>query len=79
MVASDGATCASVATLESASLVLRETAPDAGVLAGLQSPSQAGLYDLAATADHLGFFDLQKGRAGVPDGEEQLRVFLETG
>ena len=63
---------AGVAALEGAALVLGEAAPDAGVLTGLQRPREAGLDDLAATADRLGLLDLDQRRAGVPDREEQL-------
>ena len=60
---SAGAASASVAALESATLVLGQAAPDAGVLTGLQRPLQAGVDDLAASADRLGLFDLRAGRA----------------
>lgn len=64
------------AALHGAALVLAETTPDAGVLAGLERPLQALLHDGAATADGLGFLDLQQRRTGVADGEEELGVFL---
>src|SRR6478735_1344654 len=69
---------ASGAALHCAALVLAEATPDAGVLAGLERPLQALLHDGAATADGLGFLDLQQRRTGVADGEEQLGVFLTT-
>ncbi|MGY3679845.1 two-component sensor histidine kinase/PAS domain-containing protein [Streptomyces sp. TE33382] len=69
---------ASGAALHRAALVLAEATPDAGVLAGLKRPLQALLHDGAATADGLGFLDLQQRRTGVADGEEQLGVFLTT-
>src|SRR5689334_9147108 len=69
---------ASGAALHGAALVLAETAPDAGVLTGLERPLQALLHDGAAAADGLGFLDLQQRRTGVADGEEQLGVFLTT-
>src|SRR5699024_1552954 len=43
-----------------------------------QGPLQAGLDDLAAAADPLGLFDLKQGRTSVPDGEEQLRILVQT-
>src|SRR5690349_6907739 len=67
---------ASGAALHGAALVLAETAPDAGVLTGLERPLQALLHDGAAAADGLGFLDLQQRRTGVADGEEEFRVFL---
>ena len=48
------------------------------VLPGLERPREALLADLAAPAHLLGLFDLENGRPGVADGEEQLRVFVET-
>src|SRR5690606_19390932 len=68
-----------VATLERATLVLGQTAPHAGVLAALERPAQAGFTDVAATADRFGLLDLEQRGAGVPDGEEQLRVLVATG
>ena len=44
-------------------------APDAGVLAGLERPRQAGVDDLAATADGLGLLDLQQGGPVLPIGK----------
>src|SRR5471032_3497608 len=76
---SAGSTSPSVAALESASLVLRQPAPDAGVLTGLQRPFQAGVDYLAATADRFGLVDLRKGGTRVPDREEQLRVLVQAG
>src|SRR5699024_6786999 len=77
-VVSAGAAGAGCAALERAALVLAHPAPDAGVLAGLEGPLQAGLDDLAAAADPLGLLDLEQGRTGVPDGEEQLRILVQT-
>ena len=65
-----------VAALERAPFVLRESAPDAGVLAALQCPGQALLDHGAAAADRLGLLDLQQRGSGVPDREEQLRVLV---
>src|SRR3954451_21950273 len=77
--ASDGSTGPGVATLEGASLVLGKATPDAGVLSGLQRPLQAGVHDRAPAADGLGLLDLQQGRAGVADREEQLGILVEAG
>src|SRR5690606_26769841 len=51
---SAGAAGAGLAALERAALVLGESAPDAGILAGLEGPLETGVDDLAATADLLG-------------------------
>jgi len=75
---SAGATLAGRAALERAALVLGQTAPDARVLTGLDGPLEARVDDRAAAADSLGLVDLQQRRAGVPDGEEQLGVLVET-
>src|SRR5690349_23183894 len=48
------------------------------VLAGLEGPGQALLAHLAATAHLLGLLDLEDGRTGVADREEQLRVLVEA-
>src|SRR5450631_1205912 len=76
---SAGATGPGIATFEGASFVLGQSAPDSGVLAGLDGPFQAGLNDLTASADGFGFLYLEERRAGVPDGEEQLRVLVQAG
>src|SRR3954454_9700912 len=60
----------SVAALERTSLVLGQPTPDAGVLAGLQRPLQAGVDNLAASTDRFGLVDLRQGGPGVPDREE---------
>ena len=70
--------CAGVAALESATLVLAQTAPDTVVLAGFQSPRQALLTHVAASAHLLGLLDLHDRRPGVTDGEEQFRVLVEA-
>ena len=69
---------AGVAALESAALVLAETAPDPMILAGLEGPLQALLAHVAASADLLGLLDLEDGRTGVADREEQFRVLVEA-
>src|SRR5450759_343051 len=73
------ATGPGIATFEGAPFVLGQSAPDSGVLAGLDSPFQAGLNDLTATAYGLGFFYLEKRGAGVPNREEQLGVLVQAG
>src|SRR5450631_2468646 len=75
---SAGATGARIAAFEGTAFVFGKSAPDSGVLAGLDCPFQAGLNDLAATADGFCVFDLEKSRAGVPDREEHLRVLVEA-
>src|SRR6478672_7606975 len=64
--------------LERAALVLAQAAPDAVVLTRLQRPGKALLAHVAATAHLLGLLDLEDGRAGVADGEEQLWVLVEA-
>jgi hypothetical protein len=67
------------ATLDGAPLFFAHPAPDAGVLTGLEGPLQALVGHGAPPADGLGLLDLQKRRAGRPDREEQLRVFIAAG
>src|SRR3712207_9456546 len=55
---------AGLTPLEGAPLVLREPAPDAGVLPRAQCPVQARLGDGAAAAHTLGLLDLHEGGAG---------------
>src|SRR5665647_650910 len=74
-----GASVAGVAALESASFILRQTAPHTSILTRLDGPLQAGLNDLAATAYGLRLFNLEESGASVPDREEQLRIFFQTG
>jgi hypothetical protein len=73
---SAGATGPGVSAFEGAAFVLGQSAPDSGVPAELGCPYQAGLNDLTATADDFCVFYLEKGGAGVPDREEELRVFV---
>ena len=77
---SDGGadTGASVAALQRTTLVLAQSTPHAVVLTGLKGPLKTLLPDVATPADLLGFLDLEDGRTGVSDGEEQFRVFIET-
>ena len=65
--------------LEVAPLFLGQPAPDSGVLVGLDSPIQAGPNDLTAKADDSRSFDLDRSGVGVPDGEEQPGVLIQTG
>ena len=74
-----GSTGTGIAAFEGTPLVLGQSTPDSGVLAGLNSPAQTVLSDLTATADGFGLFDLAKRGAGVPDGEEQLGVLVQAG
>ena len=67
-----------VAASEGAAFFLEQSAPDSGILTGLDGPFQAGLSDLASTAKVLGLFGLQKRRLAVPGREEQLGVHAQT-
>src|SRR3954471_10365777 len=67
------------AALQGAALVFAHAAPHAGVLAGLQGPLEAGVDNGAAPANTLRFLDLKEGRAGVSNGEKQLRVLVKAG
>src|SRR5450759_116092 len=78
-VSSAGATGPGIATFEGAAFVLRQPAPDSGILARLDGPFQAGLNDLTATAYGFGFFYLEKRGAVVPDREEQRGVRVQAG
>jgi hypothetical protein len=69
-------TCTRIAASESTPLIVGQSAPDSVIFAGLHSPAQTALHDLTAMAHDLGLFDLAKGGAGVPDGEEQLGVLI---
>src|SRR5215218_3122201 len=48
------------------------------ILTSFQRPLQACVSDLASPADLLGLFYLEKGRAGIPNREEQLRVLVQA-
>jgi hypothetical protein len=61
-----------IATLEGTALALGLSAPDSGVLAGLQGPFQTDFCDLASTADRLGLIGLEKRKGIVPVREEQF-------
>jgi hypothetical protein len=76
---SAGATGGGVAAFEGAAFLLGQAAPDPGLLPGLNSPFQAGLGDLTATAYGLGSFCLEKRGASVPVWEEQLGVLAPAG
>src|SRR5688500_862559 len=69
---------AGVAAPERTSLVLGQAAPYAVVLTGLESPGEALLAYVAATAHLFGFLDLHDRGCGVADGEEQFRVLIEA-
>src|SRR5206468_11147244 len=74
-----GADANSTATLDGAALLFAHPTPNAGVLTGLERPLEALVGHGAAPADRLGLLDLQQGRTGRPDGEEQLRVLIAAG
>jgi hypothetical protein len=73
-----GAAGAGGAALQGAALVFAHTAPDAGILTGLQRPLQARVDNGASTANTFCFLDLQEGRTGVSYGEEKLRVLVKA-
>lgn len=64
------------AALHGTPLLLAHATPDAGVLTAVERPLEALVDHGTATADRLGLLDLENGRAGRPDGEEQLRVLV---
>jgi hypothetical protein len=65
-----------VATFQGTPLVLGQCAPDAGVLTGIHSPTKTAVNDFASSADGLGLFGLEEGKAGGPDWEEQFAVLV---
>jgi hypothetical protein len=67
------------AALERAPLILAHTTPDAGILATLYRPVQAGLDDRAAPAHLLGLIYLEQRRTGIAYREEQLRIHVLAG
>jgi hypothetical protein len=68
-----------IAAFDGTPFIVGLSAPDSVLLAGLHRPVQAGLGDFAAVADSSCLFDLEKCRAGIPDGEEQLGVLFQAG
>ena len=64
--------------LQRSPLIFAETAPDTMILTSFQRPLQACVPDLTSPADLLGLFYLEKGRAGIPNWEEQLRVLVQA-
>src|SRR4051794_20292469 len=67
------------AALYRPALVLGQTAPDTGVLTGLEGPHEALVSHRATAADRLGLVDLKQGGASVADGEEELRILVTAG
>src|SRR5690625_3428047 len=67
------------AALQRAALVLAHAAPDAAVLTALQGPPQARGAHRTRPAHLFGLLDLDQGRAGIPDREEQLGVLVSAG
>src|SRR5215213_8540129 len=49
------------------------------ILTCFQRPLQACVSNVASPADLLGLFNLEEGRASVPNREEQLRILIQTG
>ena len=74
-----GTTGTSDATFEGTPLVIGQSAPDPGVLAGIHGPAQTCVNDLAAPADSLCLVDLAKRRVAVADREEQLWILVQAG
>src|SRR5262249_44890522 len=74
-----GADPKAATALDGAPLLLAHPAPYAGVLTAVEGPPQALVGDRTAPADRLRLLDLQQGRAGRPDREEQLRVLIAAG
>jgi hypothetical protein len=72
------ATGACGAALESATLILRQAAPDSSILTGFDCPLQAGVDNFATTANGFCLFDLKERWPSVPDWEKQLWVFFEA-
>jgi hypothetical protein len=68
-----------IATFEGAPLVLGQPTKHSSLLAEVDGPFQASINDLAATAYGFGFLYLEVRWAGVPDGEEQVRVLVQAG
>jgi hypothetical protein len=66
------------ATLQRSPFVFAKTAPNTMILTSFQRPLQACVSDFASPADLLGLFYLEKGRAGIPNREEQLRVLVQA-
>src|SRR5437763_6396871 len=69
----------SAAPLDRAAFLFAHSAPHAGVLTGVERPLEALVCRGTAPADRLGLLDLQQGRTGRPDREEQLRVLIAAG
>src|SRR5207248_4655659 len=69
----------SAAPLDRAAFLFAHSAPHAGVLTGVERPLEALVGRGTAPADRLGLLDLQQGRTGRPDREEQLRVLIAAG
>src|SRR5947199_8595554 len=74
-----GADAHPATTLDGAAFLFAHSAPDTGVLTGLKRPLEALVGRGTAPADRLGLLDLQQGRTGRPDREEQLRVLIAAG
>jgi len=71
-------TCARPSAFEAAPFVVGEPAPNSCVRTGVQSPTQTGVNHLAAAADGLCLFDLDKRSSGVADRKEQLGVLAQA-
>ena len=67
---------AGISAFQGVPFVLGQSAPDSGVLAGVDGPAQAGLRNLTVTADNFCLFDLVKRWVGVSYREEQFGVLL---
>jgi hypothetical protein len=72
-------TIAGRATLQGATLILRQTAPNAGILSTLKGPSKAGILNDATVADLFCFFNLSNSWSGIANGEEKLGILVTAG
>jgi len=77
-VGSGRAAGASSTTLHSAALILTGATPNTGILTGIDSPLQADINYLTGTAHCFCFFNLQKGRSGVSNGEKQFGILIQA-
>ena len=49
------------------------------ILAGFESPLEAGFANIATHADLFGFLDLQECGARVPDRKKEFWILIQTG
>jgi len=58
--------------------ILTGATPNTGILTGIDSPLQADINYLTGTAHCFCFFNLQKGRSGVSNGEKQFGILIQA-